>query len=211
MKSSLLRTLASPILRQVNSLSLEQKLLRIRPTNHVLLGFAFNDSGFSSDFFYLECFALPLCVPTKHRHYTYGSRLRDRQGHDGWEVADPDTTSAELMHVIRSQGLPALLPQATPIGFARTQSKHHNDNPNALEGIAYSFALGGEPEYARRTLKHLFTVIAQHNPTASPWIKDIEDRAANLSSALSRNAHFDLLANWEAFTRQHLKVPRDQP
>jgi hypothetical protein len=50
-------------------------LMFIQPLGDTLRGFHWEPSGFSKKEFYVNAFFLPLYVPTKHLHFTFGHRI----------------------------------------------------------------------------------------------------------------------------------------
>jgi len=165
---------------------LSRSILHDADTEWLLRGVIKNSSGFS-DGYYAEVFVQPLYVPSDHVTLTYGHRLLDRQGRQGfWSPADP-MAPAELLDAIQGQASPYLARLRTPsdlMKLARSRSRGRGAaDPNRLRDIAYSAVLIDEDHTARKVHKELS--VREQPPDT--WMARVDAEVSSLLATWSED------------------------
>jgi hypothetical protein len=177
------------------------------PVGHVLRGFYFEDSGLDRVHFYTWVFFLPLYVSTEHISFTFGMRLGEGSG-ARWNIDDPATLE-ELRVCIETQGIPFLSGVDGPLAFAEVVQRRfpNTRDPYVLEGLAYSFALGGEYASALSFIDRLISGLDCH----VAWQNEMRVRAESLKRELISNpdAVRRALSSFELWSRGRLGLPAD--
>ena len=172
------------------------------PLGHTLRGFHFDPSGFSAKKFYVNMFFMPLYVPARHLHFTFGHRV----GHM-WD-AEEEGLDANLGSAMQKDA-PFLRSLRTPIDVADalkplTTRDRTTDyiNPHCYEALAYSLVRAGKTGAA---LKVIGKLLNSANPTVE-WETEIRSRARLISELLSQNLELALkqLSAWELETIRSL-------
>ncbi len=173
----------------------------VPPADHTLRGFHFEPSGFSRKKFYVNMFFMPLCIPAKHVHFTFGHRV----GH-GW---DEDETNLETTLMAEMQkDVPFLLRLRTPrdVANALEPLTKPNEagyvNPHCYEALAYALVQAGEATAAANVID---TLLRRVNPTVA-WEGEVASRARLVRDKLlekPEEVHEQLTA-WEAETIRNL-------
>ncbi len=206
MKSQRLRPLLAATLSACHSLTLKKKLLRLTPTQSLLQGFYFEGSSYSPDLFYVSVFTMPLYVLSEGLHFTFGDRLRNSRGTDGWDATDNDVAS-NLDSAIRLRGLPYLASQSTPRTLAdKLAARGGFENVHIPAAIAYSYAAAGDFRRAKRFLGRLRSSLSREDPISRPWVAEVAAQADQFAAALSSGTTETLLADWERKTREALRA-----
>jgi len=149
MKSSQIKRLlqGAPSIREFE---LRGKLLYKPPVGHILVGLYFNDSGFSSDVFYVICFAQPMFVPSESISFVFSKELRPRGM--TWTLQQA-TAQEELLEKIEREALPAIADLETLELFQKNCMRYASaTNPHAAQALAYSYILSG---YVDAALEHI--------------------------------------------------------
>ena len=186
-------------------LSVKGQLLFLSPVAPILRGFCFDNSGSAAEAFYFWAMFIPLCVPTKHIHFTFGHRLGR---HKRWHVDDPDleiTLSAEMKRELPS--LESLANLDAVIATLRSKAKPNTSNyinPLILEALAYVLILNNNPD----ALDVLRSVIHYENSVV-PWEAALGKRVALISNLLSHGtaAAISQLRAWEQESLNNLHLP----
>lgn len=180
-------------------------MMLIRPIEHTLRGFHFDGSSFDSKSFYVDAFFMPLYVPVKQVHFTFGRRLRYRGG-DRWNIQDfgleSKLESAMKNEVPFLSGLrepknlvAALMPLTVPNAAGYV-------NLHCYEALAYALEQADETDAAIKTLDRL---MKNANPRVQ-WESDIVSRARLIRDKLiyDRGSVRKQLALWEEDTVRYL-------
>jgi hypothetical protein len=157
---------------------------------------------------YVWAFAQPLYIPSDHVVLSYGKRLGTRSR--CWELDEktPATVLDELGTLLEFDGMEFLRQRATPALLAdayRWQALVRKD-PHVRQVVAFSFVKAKKRGPALRLLNRL----RQASREAPEWEQMIASQSEMLLRALEHgsNEGDDLLAEWEAQTRQSLKLPQ---
>src|SRR5207249_2828862 len=67
--------LAKSLMLDLPGFTFKGRLMFIKPVKQVLRGICFEPSAFDKRAFYVNVFALPLCVPTRHLYFNFGKRV----------------------------------------------------------------------------------------------------------------------------------------
>lgn len=153
-------------------------LMFIQPLNHTLRGFQFEPSAFSKKDFYVNVFFLPLCIPTRHVHFTFGHRLA--RGHsERWSVDQPDLEVA--LRTEMQKDLSFLTNLSTPKGVMKALEPFaKRDNPHSHEALAYVFAQADEVKAALDAIAALLKL----TDTTVPWQQEVAFRAQSIRAKL---------------------------
>ncbi len=156
-------------------------LMFIQPLGGTLRGFHWEASAFSRKEFYVNVFFLPLYVPIKQLHFTFGHRLGQTKR---WSVDRPDLEN-DLRSEMKEE-LPFLmrLETATAVAKALESLTKPNQsgyvNPHCYEAFAYALVRAGDTTAAVRVME---TLLQNIHPTVS-WENEIASRARLLRDML---------------------------
>ena len=190
------------LLASFPSFRIKDRVMFVVPVDHNLRGFHFDPSGFSAKRFYVNMFFMPLYVPARHLHFTFGHRV----GHM-WDAEekhlDGNLTSA------MQKDVPFLLRLRTPMDVAdalrplttRDPATGYI-NPHCYEALAYSLV---RAEKTGAALKVIGKILNSANPTVE-WETEIRSRARLISELLRQNLELALkqLSAWELETIRSL-------
>ena len=199
-------TLAKQLLPVVPDAVVHGPMIAIVPMGQILRGLNFDRSGWSKTAFYVETFWLPLYVPTEHIHFTFGNRIRDSRGVDGWDTVSPAMLD-ELSAAIRRNALPFFdtvktlqgVVEVARAAVARSLNSHHH------QALAYTLAKIGEVEDAVQVIDAL---LVRLDDTTIPWVaKQKADITAFRKILTDRPEDIDAtLEGWRAETIRNLKL-----
>ncbi len=171
------------------------------PLNHILKGFYFEGSSFSSDVFFLWVFFLPLYVPCSHVSFNLGKRLGSQ-----WD-AKADNLRENLREVIKKDGLSMLEKVNSPDTLAKFAPKvGHSDDPYLCESVYYSYVIDGDIKSAAKAYKKLCSTLSP----SIEWQKDMLGRANTLQSAMNQDLGEAkrILIEWEKESVSALKLTK---
>ena len=118
------------------------------PVEGTLRGFGFEPSAFTANNFYVNAFFLPLCVPVKRVHFTFGRRIGKQKR---WSTDDPHLEAALTSEMLsEARFLSGLRRPADLVKALEPLLKR--GNPHAREAFAYSLIHAGETARALETL-----------------------------------------------------------
>lgn len=175
------------------------QLMILQPLEHTLKGFHFDGSNFGKTSFYVNAFFMPLYVPAKEIHFTFGRRVRD-QGGDRWDMQMPHLES--ILENAMQEEAKFLRELRTPQDVARALeplTKPNNIgyvNPHCYEALAYTLAKAGDTASALNVIEILSKCA---NPSVG-WEAEISSRASLIGTALREDpdAAYAQLAAWTA-------------
>lgn len=175
-------------------------LLFSTPVRDLLRGLYFDGSGFDKTVFFVGVFVMPLCVPTSHLHFTFGTRLR-YEGRERWSSEAADL-NARLTFALQDQAVPFLDRVQSFKGFTEHARSLSQRNLHVLHALAYSLIRCREFNQAASVLDQLQAIIT---PSVS-WEKAIGEETKKLHQLLAADpeAAEDQLARWENETIQKL-------
>lgn len=201
MKDIELRALAVKLGQTLPESFVQGPLLVVGSLRHLLRGVSFEPSGFNKTSFSATAFVLPLFVPTKHLHFTFGNRLRTARGGSRWDVSDEDIDS-DLAAEFHSQVEPFLLGIVRPEDFLAFARSFAMWNPHVENAIAFTLARVGRDDEALAAVDHL----RDRLDLAVGWQANIAVAAEELKRELlkSGNAARRLLDRWEDETLSNL-------
>jgi hypothetical protein len=203
MKKKQFESVCKSILPTLPGFACNGWLLYAHPVVHILRGFCCDDSGFDATRFAVSVFVLPLYVPRKQLHLSFGNRLKDERGCDKWWNIEESELANKLFSSIQREGLPFLDGVCQPSQVATlVQQLPGNTNPPSLEAIAYSLAMADEYVAAQSALDRLVKALDVN----IPWQAEMLERAKLLGQKLSSNPQGakQLLAEWEQATIKNL-------
>lgn len=198
-------TLERRLLPSLPGFAVKNRLMLVTPIEHTLKGLNFEGSSFDKSSFYVTWFYLPLSVPRRHLILSLGTRLRLRNGVDGWTSAAPDVVPA-LLDAIRGDAMPMLATLQTPRDVAGAALAEFRATKAAigLESAAYLLARDGDTINALALLDELLAFM----PRTGAACLDIVSRAEQLQRLLRDDAaaaKAQLLA-WEAESVRNLRL-----
>ncbi len=198
MKTKEFVDLEKRLLPNFHGFTIKGKLLFISPVKNTLRGFYFEPSAFTGKNFYVNRFFLPLCVPAKRVHFTFGHRIGSEKR---WSKDDPtfdtDLTSEMLKEV------PFLTSLKTPKDVARAlEPLTKRPNPHCHEAFAYTLIQAGETRAAAEVLDALLKL----TDTTVSWQQEIALRAQLVRNMLLKSPEEaqKQLALWESETASNL-------
>jgi hypothetical protein len=181
------------------------KLLFISPVQNTIRGFYFEPSAFTGNDFYVNVFFLPLCVPAKCVHFTFGHRIgAEKRWRESAPNFDTNLTSEMLKEV------PFLSSLKTPKDVAKAlEPLTKRLNPHCLEAFAYTLIQAEETGAAAEALDTLLR-LADMNVV---WQQEIASRARLIRNELLKNPEEaqKQLAVWELETALNLGLENVSP
>jgi len=201
MKTKDFAALGKKLLTYMPGFTSKGMLVFAQPISHVIRGLHFDGSSHNPKSFYIYCFFQPLCVPISHLHFTFGFRLRNMEGIDGWSSDDPRLLE-KVGDAIATKAMPFLNGAATLEDAAVAAEAMQPSNPHVMEAAAYCRALSGDLEGALSSLDALDLAIDRK----ITWQATIADRANMLGELLKSDpgeARKRLL-EWELETVQNV-------
>lgn len=179
MKAKDFAELEKRLLPNFPGFTIKGKLLFVSPVERTLRGFHFEPSAFSQKDFYVNMFFLPLCVPVKRAHFTFGHRIGSEKRWSRDEAGLEANLASEMQ-----KETPFLASLRTPKEVARAlEPLSKRLNPHCHEAFAYSLIQAGEIKAAEQALDNLLKLI----DTTVPWQKEIASRAQLVRDKLRRN------------------------
>jgi hypothetical protein len=182
--------------------AIKGSLLFICPVENTLRGFHFEPSAFAKKEFYVGMFFLPLCVPTRHVHFTFGHRVGDeKRWSSGESGLEANLSSAMLREV------PFLSDLRGPADVAKAlEALTKEPNPHCHEAFAYTLIQAGEVSRAAKALE----TVLKLTDAAVTWQQEIASRARLIREKLLANAQEAQrqLSIWESETISNLGLER---
>ncbi len=180
-------------------------LMFIQPLGDTLRGFHWEPSAFSKSDFYVNMFFLPLYVPTKHLHFTFGHRLG---GDKRWSADSPDLKNALGSEMKKElpflNSLKAAKEVAKALETLTKPNKVGYVNPHCYEAFAYALVQAEQIAAAGDVIE---TLLNKVNLTVG-WESEIASRAQMIRDKLldkSEKAQ-ELLAAWKSETIRNLRL-----
>jgi hypothetical protein len=180
-------------------------LMFIQPLGNTLRGFHWEPSAFSKRDFYVNMFFLPLYVPTKHLHFTFGHRVGGSKRWSADSRGLENALSSEMQKEVpflnsletTKEVAKALEPLTKPnkVGYV---------NPHCYEAFAYALVQAGEMTAARDAIN---TLLNKVNLTVD-WESEIASRAQLIRDKILDKPEKarELLAAWNSETIRNLKL-----
>jgi len=203
MKKKEFKALESQLLTYLPGFSIRGELLVLPPVSPVLRGIAFDGSSFDKSSFTVTAFLLPLCVPTDHLYFNFGTRIRHSRGGDRWNTTNSDLV-AELGGALKLQATPFLSRVTSLLDFVETARTFSQANPNTRKAIAYSLARSGRITEAVEVLDQLLEQLDR----AISWQFALAGEAERLKVQLTTHPTEALreLQSWENETERNLRL-----
>ena len=201
MKSKNFQSLTKNILPSLPGYISKGPLTFATPLNHILKGFYFESSSFSSEKFFIWIFVLPLYVPCTHISFNIGRRLGSQ-----WNVTTKNLIS-KLEKKMIQEGLPFLDKITTPKNIAcNAPNIGQPDDPYVCESIFYSHVFESDIRAALKSFDKLCSLLSER----ISWQGEILSRAQKLREAMDtdiNNAH-DILIKWEVESVNALRLTK---
>jgi hypothetical protein len=176
-------TFETRLLPNFPGFAIKESLMFFSPVRHILRGFCFESSRFDKKEFYVNRFFMPLFVPHKHVHFTFGARI----GQGGWKADEPDLETALSTEMQKEVPYLAGLRTAEDVVSSLERLIKPNPrgyiNPHCLEALAFSLLQAGELTRAANALDKILNLVE----SAVPWQREIAQRAEILKSKLEAN------------------------
>lgn len=151
------------------------------PIEHRMLrGLSFEGSSFNKETFFVWYFVMPLALPTQYLYFSFGDRLRDHRGTDGWSVNQTDVIK-ELRDEVRNQALPWLAMFDSPVGAITLTKRLASESTNfrTWETAAGMLLTYGDIEGAIILIDRCLEVC----DFSIPWHRDIAKYLDELKNA----------------------------
>jgi len=182
------------------------------PSNEWLCrGFAVESSGFSAKRFTIDVFVLPLYVPVRHVHFTYGGRVGSLSGNADvwWDLSRPgweERASNEAITEARNFFDAVNEPRDLANYISEKLGDRAQQDPREQEAIAYSRILSGESVEAIEALKRGRELADARD---EEWAKGTSSRMGMVDDRLRRGlpAAIEVLDHWREENRQVLRLP----
>jgi hypothetical protein len=190
--------LGNRLLPHFPGFAIKEKLFFISPVRHTLRGFFFEPSAFSQEHFYVNVFFLPLCVPAKHVHFTFGYRIGDKKR---WNASVPDFDTKLISEMLKE--VPFLTKLNGPRDVAQAlYPLTKRSNPHCHEAFAYALIQSEKFSLAVEALDTLLKLA----DTSVAWQQEIVIRVRLIRDKLlnSPEEAKKHLAIWESDTALNL-------
>jgi hypothetical protein len=200
MKTKQFVAIQKMLLPELPGFAIKGSMMLMCPVKAILRGIYFEGSDFDKTSFYVNVFALPLCVPTKHLYFNFGNRLR-LAGADRWNANDPNEI-AELGTAIRRDAAPFLLRTESLLAFVEVAKSFSSVNPHTPMAIAFTLARAGRVDEAVIGLDQLLPRL----DLKLAWQSEIADQVKTLRTKLVANPSEaqQQLEAWEAESVRNL-------
>lgn len=179
------------------------------PMGSTLRGFHFEPSSFNKNTFYVDMFFMPLYVPAKHVHFTFGHRVR--RPNSDWNSEQNDLE--EVLKSEMKKEMPFLLQLEDRKELVRalrgkvTPDKKGYVNPHCYEALSYTLILLSELHEAA----HLLDTLLEDVNAKVLWEEEIAVRARLIrAKLLDPDAAKKQLFKWEAETVKSLGLEKFQ-
>jgi hypothetical protein len=198
------------LLPNLPGFTIKGPMLFISPVGNLLRGFYFESSAFAQKSFYINVFFLPLYVPTKNIHFTFGHRVgRERR----W-TADQPGIETSLTSEIQKElsfltGLKTIADVVAALRAFTTPNEAGYVNPHCYEALAYSLIKVGETKNALGVINLL---VKRANPAVA-WEAEIAQRVQLIGSKLLEKPDEvqARLSAWETDTARNLGIETSTP
>jgi hypothetical protein len=198
-----LLTIEKRLLPHLPNFSIKGPLVFLQPLGDTLRGFHFESSAFSKRNFYVNVFFMPLYVPAKHLHFTFGHRVG---ANERWTAEQADIDLA--LRVEMQKEIPFLASLKTPTDVARSlesltkPNKAGYVNPRCYEALVYALVQAGKTSAAENAIDALLRCV---NPTVA-WESEVASRVRLLRNRLVEGLESarEQLAAWQAETIRNL-------
>ena len=179
------------------------QLLFANPVGDILRGFFFDGSDYSRTAFRIVGFFQPLFPAMNHVHLTFGERLRDDSGRDGWDAAQPDFMSSLRRAVLVEAPRIQAVKDATSAAVILFATK--SENLHGAEAYAQCLARSNNVSAAQVEWSQLAGRLERN----IVWQEDMLARIEALSAAfsVSDDKGNELLDTWANATRLALGLP----
>ena len=193
-------SLEKSLLQDLEGFSIKGSLMFRSPVGRILQGVSFEGSSFDKTSFYVNVFAMPLCVPADHLFLNFGSRVRHVGGGDRWCITKPGVV-AELTAMLKRNAIPFFSKTESLLDFAEV-AKSFSGNPHTTKAIAFTLARAGKTSQAIELLSQLPNQV----DFSIPWQREIGDLCMLLEAKLRQNPTDaqQQLAAWEVDTTRAL-------
>jgi hypothetical protein len=148
---------------------------------------------------------MPLYVPSKYIHFTFGQRLGRKQR---WNADQPELEAALRSGMLKE--LPFLSSLTTAKDVAKAlEPLAKGSNPHCYEAFAYTLILAGEIGAAAKVLDELLKLI----DTTVAWQREIASRVRLMKDKLVNDPEEaqEQLAIWESETASNLGLDLLRP
>jgi hypothetical protein len=177
----------------------------IQPLGDTLRGFHWEPSAFSKTDFYVNVFFLPLYLPTKHLHFTFGHRVgRNKR----WTADSAELANALSSEMLKELPFLSMLRTAKDVAKALEPLTKPNEagyvNPHSCEALAYTLVRAGETTEAVDLIERLL----KKANLAVDWEREIASRAQLIKDNLLEKPEKakELLAEWKSETIRNLRL-----
>ena len=192
------------LLPKLPNFTIKGALLFMIPLGHTLRGFHFDGSSFDKESFYVNAFFMPLYVPSRHVHLTFGRRLRTGGG-DRWSKENVGFEAA--LEAAVQKEVPFFAGLKTALDVANALQPPGN-NLHCHEAFAYALAQAGETRAALDAIDTMLRLIDSLKRVNSnlTWELEIAARAQLIKTKLTASPDKAIIqfAEWEAETIHNL-------
>lgn len=192
------------------------RILYNKDFHHLLRGFYFESSSFSTNLFTIEVFVQPLYIPDESISFTFGDRLgMIAKRRDIWWEYDETREkqiSDEILPMLTSAGVRYLDQRKSIEQFvAANECLVTRDNKYIQEAIGYGYILMNDTNKAMELLNHLYKMLStdtQKDPSIT-WVNEQKNRVRlilrHLEEQDNKGAE-QLLQQWRNYSVAHLKL-----
>ena len=203
-KTQIERYLKKRVLPSFSGFTVKGRMLYKKEADGLLHGYYFDQSASDADAVYVQCFVLPLYVPTSVVSFNFGDRLAHPDtGHSGWRIGSDDE-STPLLRRMEEANKEYLSRLKNPRDFAEKFSAAIPNDIHTDEAVAYSWIICGD---AKRAMEHLLRV--EQVEVTAPWIVEVKARGERIKHLLQDGeliAAQNLLRDWQAQSESALKL-----
>lgn len=194
------------LLAELPGYAIKGSLMFIPPVESLLRGLSFEGSSFDRASFYVTAFVMPLCVPTTHLYFNFGSRVRDKGGGDRWDSRMPGLTK-QLSDSLKLTAVPFLSRVESLLDFVDV-AREFPGNPHTPKAVAFALARAGRIAQAIEILGGL----PRQLDVNVKWQREIAGQASTLKAILEADPSkaMEQLRAWEVETVRSLGLGQFQ-
>jgi hypothetical protein len=204
-KRQIEKYLKKRVLPSFSGFTVKGRMLYKKGADGLLRGYYFDQSASDADVLYVQCFVLPLYVPTSVVGFNFGDRLAHPDtGNSGWRIGSDDDECPPLLRRMEEANKDYLDRIKNPCDFAERFSAAIPNDIHTDEAVAYSWFLCGD---TKRAIEHLLRV--EQVEVTAPWIVEVKARGERIRHFLQDGeltAARNQLSDWRAESESALKL-----
>jgi hypothetical protein len=204
-KTQIEKYLKKRVLPYFSGFTVKGRMIYKKVAGGLLQGFYFDQSASDANSLYLQCFVLPLYVPTSVVSFNFGDRLAHPDtGNYGWIIGSDGDEITPLIRRMEEANKEYFGRLKNPCDFAERFSAAAPNDIHTNEAVAYSWIICGD---AKRAMEHLLRV--EQVEVTAPWIVEVQARGERIKHLLQDGgliAAQSQLREWQVQSESTLKL-----